>query len=38
MQHLISAPAAGTLTALHARPGQQVEPGTVLAVVQEIPS
>ncbi|WP_181794373.1 biotin carboxylase N-terminal domain-containing protein [Streptomyces sp. WELS2] len=38
MQHLISAPAAGTLTTLHARPGQQVEPGTVLAVVQEIPS
>ncbi|MFF8999355.1 acetyl/propionyl/methylcrotonyl-CoA carboxylase subunit alpha [Streptomyces achromogenes] len=38
MQHLISAPAAGTLTALRARPGQQVEPGTVLAVVQEIPS
>ncbi|MFF4711274.1 acetyl/propionyl/methylcrotonyl-CoA carboxylase subunit alpha [Streptomyces eurythermus] len=38
MQHLIAAPAAGTLTALHARPGQQVEPGTVLAVVQEIPS
>ncbi|WP_318202849.1 acetyl/propionyl/methylcrotonyl-CoA carboxylase subunit alpha [Streptomyces sp. SCL15-4] len=38
MQHLISAPAAGTLTALHARPGQQVEPGTVLAVVQETPS
>ncbi|GGR61482.1 MULTISPECIES: acetyl/propionyl/methylcrotonyl-CoA carboxylase subunit alpha [Streptomyces] len=38
MQHLISAPAAGTLTALHARPGQQVEPGTVLAVVQENPS
>ncbi|MEU0337103.1 biotin carboxylase N-terminal domain-containing protein [Streptomyces sp. NPDC006193] len=34
MQHLISAPAAGTLTALHAEPGQQVRPGTVLAVVQ----
>ncbi|AYN40773.1 ATP-grasp domain-containing protein [Streptomyces dangxiongensis] len=35
MQHRISAPAAGTLTALHARPGQQVEPGLLLAVVQE---
>ncbi|MEV6806177.1 biotin carboxylase N-terminal domain-containing protein [Streptomyces sp. NPDC051132] len=35
MQHLISAPVAGTLTALHAEPGRQVEPGTLLAVVQE---
>ncbi|ANP55743.1 propionyl-CoA carboxylase alpha chain [Streptomyces griseochromogenes] len=35
MQHQISAPATGTLTALHARPGQQVEPGMLLAVVQE---
>ncbi|MFF1402653.1 acetyl/propionyl/methylcrotonyl-CoA carboxylase subunit alpha [Streptomyces sp. NPDC058294] len=35
MQHRISAPAAGTLTALHARPGQQVEPGLLLAVVRE---
>ncbi|MGW1006187.1 ATP-binding protein [Streptomyces sp. NPDC002520] len=34
MQHQISAPAAGTLTALHAKPGQQVEPGMLLAVVQ----
>ncbi|MEU3824843.1 ATP-grasp domain-containing protein [Streptomyces sp. SID486] len=34
MQHQISAPAEGTLTSLHAEPGQQVEPGTVLAVVQ----
>ncbi|MGW4562154.1 ATP-binding protein [Streptomyces sp. NPDC004561] len=34
MQHQISAPAAGTLTALHAKPGQQVEPGLLLAVVQ----
>ncbi|MGW2708139.1 acetyl/propionyl/methylcrotonyl-CoA carboxylase subunit alpha [Streptomyces sp. NPDC001356] len=34
MQHQISAPAAGTLSTLNARPGQQVEPGTVLAVVQ----
>ncbi|MEU8468158.1 biotin carboxylase N-terminal domain-containing protein [Streptomyces sp. NPDC029006] len=35
MQHRISAPATGTLTALHARPGQQVEPGLLLAVVRE---
>ncbi|MFJ7149504.1 acetyl/propionyl/methylcrotonyl-CoA carboxylase subunit alpha [Streptomyces sp. NPDC100445] len=35
MQHRICAPAAGTLTALHARPGQQVEPGLLLAVVRE---
>ncbi|MFG3659293.1 biotin carboxylase N-terminal domain-containing protein [Streptomyces sp. NPDC047706] len=34
MQHQISAPADGTLTALHAKPGQQVEPGLLLAVVQ----
>ncbi|TWV40855.1 acetyl-CoA carboxylase biotin carboxyl carrier protein subunit, partial [Streptomyces misionensis] len=34
MQHQISAPAAGVLTALHARPGQQVEPGLLLAVVR----
>ncbi|MEV5149004.1 biotin carboxylase N-terminal domain-containing protein [Streptomyces sp. NPDC052727] len=33
MQHRISAPATGILTALHAEPGQQVEPGTLLAVV-----
>ncbi|MEU6088924.1 biotin carboxylase N-terminal domain-containing protein [Streptomyces sp. NPDC047085] len=38
MQHQISAPAAGTLTALHATPGQQVEPGMLLAVVQETSS
>ncbi|WP_030734618.1 biotin carboxylase N-terminal domain-containing protein [Streptomyces sp. NRRL S-31] len=38
MQHRIAAPAAGTLTALHAEPGQQVEPGTLLAVVQETSS
>ncbi|MFG3010293.1 acetyl/propionyl/methylcrotonyl-CoA carboxylase subunit alpha [Streptomyces cinerochromogenes] len=38
LQHQIAAPAAGTLTALHAVPGQQVEPGTVLAVVQETSS
>ncbi|MFE1438207.1 acetyl/propionyl/methylcrotonyl-CoA carboxylase subunit alpha [Streptomyces sp. NPDC058739] len=35
MQHQITAPATGTLTALHAVPGQQVEPGALLAVVQE---
>ncbi|MBL1081911.1 ATP-grasp domain-containing protein [Streptomyces actinomycinicus] len=34
MQHQISAPVTGTLTALHAKPGQQVEPGLLLAVVQ----
>ncbi|WP_225824509.1 acetyl/propionyl/methylcrotonyl-CoA carboxylase subunit alpha [Streptomyces naphthomycinicus] len=34
MQHQISAPATGVLTALHTEPGRQVEPGTLLAVVQ----
>ncbi|MBY8846706.1 biotin carboxylase N-terminal domain-containing protein [Streptomyces sp. SP2-10] len=34
MQHQISAPATGILTALHAEQGRQVEPGTLLAVVQ----
>ncbi|MEU5594381.1 biotin carboxylase N-terminal domain-containing protein [Streptomyces sp. NPDC020298] len=34
MQHRIAAPATGTLTALHAAPGQQVEVGALLAVVQ----
>ncbi|MFI6354367.1 biotin carboxylase N-terminal domain-containing protein [Streptomyces sp. NPDC050743] len=38
MQHRISAPVTGTLTALHARTGRQVEPGTLLAVVQETSS
>ncbi|GAA3140913.1 biotin carboxylase N-terminal domain-containing protein [Streptomyces rameus] len=38
MQHQISAPVTGTLSALHATPGQQVEPGTLLAVVQETSS
>ncbi|MEV5314106.1 biotin carboxylase N-terminal domain-containing protein [Streptomyces sp. NPDC052610] len=33
MQHQIAAPATGTLTALHATPGQQVELGALLAVV-----
>ncbi|MDJ1138567.1 acetyl/propionyl/methylcrotonyl-CoA carboxylase subunit alpha [Streptomyces iconiensis] len=33
MQHQVVAPTTGTLTALHVTPGQQVEVGTVLAVV-----
>jgi propionyl-CoA carboxylase alpha chain len=37
MEHKISAPATGTLTALHAIPGQQVELGTLLAVVHNEP-
>ncbi|MEV7079959.1 biotin carboxylase N-terminal domain-containing protein [Streptomyces sp. NPDC093516] len=35
MQHKITAPVTGTLTSLPVAPGQQVEPGTLLAVVQE---
>ncbi|WP_227025146.1 acetyl/propionyl/methylcrotonyl-CoA carboxylase subunit alpha [Streptomyces tsukubensis] len=35
MEHRVNAPASGTLTALHAVPGQQVEVGALLAVVQE---
>ncbi|GGJ09208.1 acetyl/propionyl/methylcrotonyl-CoA carboxylase subunit alpha [Streptomyces lacrimifluminis] len=35
MEHKITAPATGTLTALHARPGQQVEVGMLLAVVDQ---
>jgi propionyl-CoA carboxylase alpha chain len=35
MQHQISAPVTGVLSSLQARTGQQVEPGTLLAVVQE---
>ncbi|MER6997557.1 biotin carboxylase N-terminal domain-containing protein [Streptomyces sp. NPDC000410] len=35
MEHRICAPASGTLTALHAAPGRQVEVGALLAVVQE---
>ncbi|MFI1399400.1 biotin carboxylase N-terminal domain-containing protein [Streptomyces sp. NPDC020681] len=35
MEHRIVAPASGTLTALHAVPGRQVEVGALLAVVQE---
>ncbi len=34
MEHRITAPASGTLTALHAVPGHQVEVGALLAVVQ----
>jgi propionyl-CoA carboxylase alpha chain len=34
MEHKVSAPATGTLSALHAAPGQQVEVGTLLAVVE----
>ncbi|MFD0379457.1 acetyl/propionyl/methylcrotonyl-CoA carboxylase subunit alpha [Streptomyces sp. NPDC127112] len=35
MEHRILAPASGTLTALHAATGQQVEFGALLVVVQE---
>ncbi|WP_105972924.1 ATP-binding protein [Streptomyces geranii] len=35
MEHKITAPTTGTLTALHAIPGQQVEPGMLLAVVEQ---
>jgi propionyl-CoA carboxylase alpha chain len=35
MQHKITAPVTGTLTALPVVLGQQVEPGVVLAVVSE---
>ncbi|WP_369216203.1 acetyl/propionyl/methylcrotonyl-CoA carboxylase subunit alpha [Streptomyces flavofungini] len=35
MEHRITAPASGTLTALHAATGRQVEVGALLAVVQE---
>ncbi|MEW2624894.1 biotin carboxylase N-terminal domain-containing protein [Streptomyces sp. NPDC048106] len=38
MQHRITAPAAGTLTALPVTPGQQVELGALLAVVETGPS
>ncbi|MGC5037536.1 biotin carboxylase N-terminal domain-containing protein [Streptomyces sp. DT190] len=37
MQHRITAPVTGTLTELHAVPGRQVEPGVLLAVVEEAP-
>ncbi|MGW0775761.1 acetyl/propionyl/methylcrotonyl-CoA carboxylase subunit alpha [Streptomyces sp. NPDC002835] len=35
MEHRILSPASGTLTALHAVPGRQVEVGALLAVVNE---
>ncbi|MEV8453808.1 biotin carboxylase N-terminal domain-containing protein [Streptomyces sp. NPDC052095] len=35
MEHRVLAPASGTLAALHATPGHQVEVGTLLAVVTE---
>ncbi|MFI9584522.1 acetyl/propionyl/methylcrotonyl-CoA carboxylase subunit alpha [Streptomyces sp. NPDC052236] len=35
MEHRIVSPASGTLTALHAVPGRQVEVGALLAVVRE---
>jgi propionyl-CoA carboxylase alpha chain len=35
MQHKITAPTAGTLSALHVVSGQQVTVGSLLAVVQE---
>ncbi|WP_461030056.1 acyl-CoA carboxylase biotin carboxyl carrier protein subunit, partial [Streptomyces sparsus] len=38
MEHRVTAPAAGTLTALHAEPGRQVEVGALLAVVTEEPA
>ncbi|MFI5807249.1 acetyl/propionyl/methylcrotonyl-CoA carboxylase subunit alpha [Streptomyces sp. NPDC051561] len=38
MEHKISAPASGTLTALHAAPGRQVEVGALLAVVTGVPT
>ncbi|MXM68053.1 ATP-grasp domain-containing protein [Streptomyces sp. HUCO-GS316] len=34
MEHKVTAPATGVLSALHTAPGQQVEPGMLLAVVQ----
>ena len=37
MEHKIVAPASGTLTALHATPGRQVELGALLAVVTDQP-
>ncbi|MFF8290941.1 acetyl/propionyl/methylcrotonyl-CoA carboxylase subunit alpha [Streptomyces sp. NPDC016309] len=36
MEHRVTAPASGTLTALHAVPGHQVEVGALLAVVQHV--
>ncbi|GAB7109188.1 biotin carboxylase N-terminal domain-containing protein [Streptomyces phaeofaciens JCM 4814] len=36
MQHVISAPATGTVTSLQVTTGQQIQVGTLLAVVQEL--
>ncbi|QEU86336.1 acetyl/propionyl/methylcrotonyl-CoA carboxylase subunit alpha [Streptomyces viridosporus] len=38
MQHRITAPVTGTLDALHVAPGQQVEVGALLAVVEAHPT
>ncbi|PSJ27015.1 acety-l/propionyl-CoA carboxylase subunit alpha, partial [Streptosporangium nondiastaticum] len=38
MEHRVVSPATGTLTALHAAPGRQVEVGSLLAVVTEEPT
>jgi propionyl-CoA carboxylase alpha chain len=38
MEHRVVAPASGTLTALHAEAGRQVEVGALLAVVTEDPA
>ncbi|MEI5522344.1 biotin carboxylase N-terminal domain-containing protein [Streptomyces brasiliscabiei] len=38
MEHKITSPATGTLTALHATPGQQVQMGALLAVVEHQPA
>ncbi|MGW0841997.1 acetyl/propionyl/methylcrotonyl-CoA carboxylase subunit alpha [Streptomyces sp. NPDC002787] len=38
MEHRITAPTTGTLTALHATAGQQVEMGALLAMVEEQPT
>jgi propionyl-CoA carboxylase alpha chain len=37
MEHRITAPATGTLTSLNVTVGDQVEPGTLLAVVEDDP-
>ncbi|MFC8367286.1 acetyl/propionyl/methylcrotonyl-CoA carboxylase subunit alpha [Streptomyces sp. NPDC057239] len=37
MQHKITAPVTGTVSALHAMPGQQVDVGALLAVVEATP-
>ncbi|MGW0479479.1 ATP-binding protein [Nonomuraea sp. NPDC003214] len=35
MEHLITAPAGGVVSAVHARQGRQVEAGAVLAIIEE---